>query len=510
MSSDNFEQKIREKFADAQIQPRPELWQNIEMQLADQRSRRRGLFWIFGDGLLGLLLLLLIVIPPFRHSGFTSELDKVYAQVTIDLSNTTPCEQESLLPSSQIVSAQNQSSESNPLSSSLALSESSDLSAQSLSGVNHPVDSLATNTDETIIDHRNNAPHTLRLASASGVSQNSLNLQEASITSLSEGSSSVSQSTAEQSGLLERQEPLPLDKLEKTVQKATDVQFEGHLHLPSYILDTHIKEEDPPLEGLALMPRRKWGFYGYVIQNYSFNQQLANLDLLSTDNTTYDFTTLNNRFQNAGDPLASQFLSIKFPRWHTQIGVGAEYFLHRNFSIQAGLAYTVSDYGYFLEGSINPSLNIPSSGAININQESLSFNTPEGFRNKQIELPVYLNYYLHRGRKAWVFSLGGAVSRNAIFASAFKAEKADLQSVYGNSRYASNLPTPQPELLVYRTFHAYLAGRIHYQYALSSNMHLYVGPNFQTQVSNVYEGEGARNQFPHRIGVELGIKWRRY
>ena len=191
--------------------------------------------------------------------------------------------------------------------------------------------------------------------------------------------------------------------------------------------------------------------------------------------------------------------------------MGVEYFLHRNFSVQSGLTYSASEYGYFLQGSIDPSsLNTSAPGAIVVNQESLNYSSPEKFRRTQLEIPLYFNYYLRKGRKALVFGLGGAINRN-INISPYSVEKTALDQIFTRSAFLStSLPTPEPELLVYKKYNAYIAGRIHFQYALNPNLHVYVGPHFQTQLTDIYDGQGASRQFPHRIGLELGIRWRKW
>ena len=308
MLSDNFERKLRDKFADAQITPRPEMWDQIEQGLAKKKSRRGGFFWLFGEGLLALSLLFFMLYS----QGPTIEdqaIDRNILKASIVIPAKTPCseEAEDYITKSAI--------EKSPVAEST--------NEQFSSAQNHSVQKIAPKADNSI--EKRKAPITTQSSSLIDIplnqaksdqltsDQSTIFEGEQNNPGLSAKNLRLTESIAIGSKLAEANQDIGQEaKKQSIVEKRTlrDISFSGSLPYPSYLLEKKIVEEKPGFETLSMPGIRRWGFYGFVRSGYGFRSEISVFNSLSAQ--AADFTTYDNTISNANNPLSGQYQSIRF------------------------------------------------------------------------------------------------------------------------------------------------------------------------------------------------------
>ncbi|MDX2249429.1 MAG: outer membrane beta-barrel protein [Bacteroidia bacterium] len=440
MSSEQFERKLSARFAEAQVSPRPEVWQNIEKQLAGSKPRRGGFFWWFGDGVFAATLLWALLLPGAdKGAGFTFV--------------ETACEP--------------------------ALEKEITLAAPTSLITQPAVESF----------------------------------------SLQPSPREITQALEPQTVQLPPQSPEPI-ATRIIVPSVEESKISGEIkinELPSlhYLLLPEVKNADVSSASLPGLKIKRWAFYTKISPEWAFDMTPPALALVSSDQSSqksFDYSSVESSFLSSGNQSSpGEILSVRFPRAQLHVSAGAEYFLSPKLSVQAGLGYSVSEYGIFQRGSLNSSVadqlaNNPS-GQLVITRSSFDFQPDEIFRIEQIELPVGVNYYLRRGRSSLVLSAG--ISFNRLVSrrtSSFEGNAADITQNFGRNTLFT-LPTPDSELLVYRKYHVYASGGAVYQYQLRPGLAFFTGPQVKYQLSDVFAGSAAVDQLPYRLGWQVGFKF---
>ena len=105
MPSESFERKLREKFAGAEIKPRPELWQTIEQEISPP-ARKGGLY---------LLLFELVFIAGLLFSG-TTQYFSIDPEVTDNFSQENIIDADQQLSDQAEISLSGQHTQQQPIS----------------------------------------------------------------------------------------------------------------------------------------------------------------------------------------------------------------------------------------------------------------------------------------------------------------------------------------------------------------------------------------------------------
>lgn len=509
MSSDKFEQKLKERFADVQITPRPEVWQNIEQQLASQPSRRGGFFWLFGEGLLALAILFLFysggkgdarlpVLPP-AGENVTAE------QITTrnDLSLVKEPDQS---PAPARESSGHVSTKANETRIAVKNPDPSLPLDKTTLSVKGP-ESVITQANPTAADNENPVSLTNERLAANSASSGQIG-SEVHPNILPAGTPVERKLNAEK---VQTTESIPEEKQ----GKPTLFIWNGSpVENRSYLLEERIDENNPDKLPVARLKTRRWAFWAQVTAENAFgiNSLIPERSLNAAPNTSFDYSMVENSFQASPSNAApDQVIGVNFPRSYGHVAAGAEYMLSRRFSLQAGLAYSVSSYGRYQRGTLNSTTSDLLSSGVNgnlvISLASFDFEPNEQFRTTQIEVPLYLNYYLRRKRSSFIFSLGGAgnyvLSRKEGLSP---TNLEDARNTFGRN-IVSNALIPDEDLLLSRKYHFYLGGNILWQYHLRSNMTFYTGPQYKYQITDIYAGDAASQQLRHRLGWQFGVKF---
>ncbi|MEZ4776032.1 MAG: outer membrane beta-barrel protein [Bacteroidia bacterium] len=471
MPFDQFERKISARFAEAQIPPRPEVWQNIEKQLVSSRSRRKGFFWLMGDGLFAAILFwgfISYANLPNRPALSPLQIVKTEAE-TVELTAAADC----------IESAIVETLPRKTFTAEKRLTEKKSVNTTTESSVGlqitHPV---TTNTaveglgETAYINKSQDHRVTTLMAEEATASSGSVKYASEKITI-----------SAIPSPDIYRLQPAPAVKV-------------GQQQLPDLKI-------------------RRWAFYLQASPEWAFDMERTNVLAVSQNDQagsrSFDYSSFESSFLSPSTQFSpGEILSVRFPRAHFQAAAGGEFYLRPNLSLQAGLGYAVSEYGIFRYGSLNPAIadqlaNNPS-GQVVISFSSFDFQPEEIFRTEQLELPVGVNYYLRRGRSSLVLSAGISGNRLVSRRTNYKANALDIENSFGRNTLSS-LPTPNAELLVYRKYHLYTSASATYQYQVQPQWAFFTGPQIKYQLTDVFAGSAAEDQLPYRFGWQVGVRF---
>ncbi|MEZ4826508.1 MAG: outer membrane beta-barrel protein [Bacteroidia bacterium] len=472
MSSDQFERKLSERFADARISPRPEVWANIEKQLSTSRPKRRGGFWLLGDGVFAAILLLgfwavgSAPMRPYTENAFHPVLETDTCNETLPASATG-----AVIAFSEI-----------PVSN-MAASEVADAEAATTYRK-----SLISGAATTYLTQ----PHSVGVPPVR---------------------------VAEIPEIAEIPTPNEISFAGKTaeVHVPENVSSLAYRSAPELTASLKVPPSDQMLPDQNDLKIHRWAFYAAASPEFAFNMSgPIRVDALQNDqgditSRSFDYSSVESSFLSSGSQnTPGEILSVRFPRTYFHAEAGAEYYLKPRLGLKMGLGYAVSGYGIFQKGSLDPSVadqlaNGPA-GQVVITRNSFDFQPDEKFRVEQIEIPVGVNYYLRSGRTSLVFSAGISANRTVSRSTAFQANSAELAKVYGSNTLAS-LPIPDAELLVYRKYHFCANAGVNFQYQILPSWALTAGPEIKYQLTPVFGGSASENQLPYRVGFQAGVKF---
>lgn len=474
MPFDQFERKISARFAEAQIPPRPEVWQNIENQLASSRSRRKGFFWLLGDGLFAAALLLGIISAPGISYNVEAQFSQIAQAETVGITDILVAED---CPDY----AESQSVQSNPVTPTFAENPS------------QPADHSAAKRE---VSAKRTITYMVEKAQ----------LPEKTVTS----DPQILQALISP----ETNRAQPSIAILQEAGAVKDVSIDKMRAPVTQVLKTS-EESAIPLENLPDLKIKRWAFYAQTSPEWAFDIEKPDVIAVSqsdqANNRSFDYSSVESSFLSSGSQFSpGEILSVRFPRAHFQAAAGGEYYLLPNLSLQAGFGYSVSEYGIFRYGSLNSAIadqltNNPN-GQLVITLSSFDFQPEEIFRTEQLELPVGMNYYLRRGRSSLVLSAGISANRLVSRRTEYKANTVDLENNFGRNTL-STLPTPDAELLVYRKYHLYGSFSALYQYQLKPEWAIFAGPQLKYQFADVFAGSAAQDQLPYRLGLQIGVRF---
>ena len=497
MPSELFERKLREKFAQAEVQPRPELWQTIEREISPP-AQRGGLYLLLFEVLIIIGLLFMGSSKYFQlesqptQSIANNALLGVVQHDTAQIHNEARTLALQKVPGGDSQSNRNESKEEKQEESLFASASverhiSQDRDQKSI----HLNAQARSKSEQQVDDEGSDAPsqHPLFISTTDKFEKSQLN---------DEPEAKLSDITS-------------TDKLEGV----KNVHVDERINHRSYFLNsTHsapaIFSQDP-----ILSRRKKWSVHGYV-SAFSAADRFAPFQL--QEDLAVDYAYIYPIDLSVGSyGQVERLFSVSYPKKGLSVGLHLEYSLNQRFSLQSGLNYSWFEIGRYFIGEINPFLNsdlVAGPNSFNLAQTPIS--GPLTFSYNQLEIPLWLNIQFARGNRSYFqFSLGGAANfgfgtnrqlgaaelRNGLFRLEAGSAQNDM-----NSRQAKNsLTSENPELLQYNDLNFYAGAGISYHFHLNERLRLYTGPDFTYQLTPIYLGEGSNGQPPYRLGLKLGI-----
>ncbi len=505
MSANQFERKLRERMMQAEITPRPEVWDQVAGRI-ESDDRRRGFFWLFFDWALGISLLLLFLLP-FQSAELSTALaaSPIPSEIQAPPISNVPASVEATPHQSGSETAPNLVQTKIPLNTKAA-----EIPVQVQVGSSpSQAPTIASQTDPVA-----QQPQVEMVPGTQSLQRRLLGITTSP-------------------GLLETEAAwVQTNSVPEAINLPTETGIAG---ATEYVADTEADEPEIVLDQIdshtqlaigTILPQvtaspipwklrshNKWAFRFFVRPERS-----TEIALGLTEDNAFSPVINNSRtaesnvvYGNYQPPNDETYYVVSHPQNSLTVGAHAEYFLNRRLSVQSGISVSTFELGSYEEGvvysndqlttGVGTPVSLDSVIALGLTDE-LSFDAASGssYRSLSIAIPIQLNYYLKRGRSSWM--IAGGVS----FAQ---------QYMGGTSRRASfqldgSLTNSGEEIASFsgRSFQSYVHTKILYERAISSRFALYVGPSFQYRLNRgSMTGIPGASPLRHRLGFEMGIRF---
>ncbi|MFK7925182.1 MAG: hypothetical protein AB8H47_24710, partial [Bacteroidia bacterium] len=190
-----------------------------------------------------------------------------------------------------------------------------------------------------------------------------------------------------------------------------------------------------------------------------------------------------------------------------------KYQLHKNWSLRSGLGLGFSNLGGLTQANvvydIFASPNTPDQG-------EWSYNQGPSLQNIQLEVPLTLQYRIHRAKGAFVLGSGLSFNRNlnnlsqARYNSESFTARSDAQAVFLVSDQANAVGlSDASQSLAYRSWNSFVLLQAQYERPISPRLALYGGPSFKYMLNDIFVGSLASQQAPFRLGLTAGVRFGR-
>ncbi|MDP5172034.1 MAG: hypothetical protein NWR72_17430 [Bacteroidia bacterium] len=463
MSSELFERKLRERFAQAEIQPPAELWDRIEAGIAPDSGKKRRLIWLWWP-LTALLLVssgLAWVFYPANTAGLAQGPQN---QTGVAAAPDMIADKDSCL---------------------LSLEESS-------MGIGHAKNDHVIS--ETEVKHATFSSAEINSTRSSRSTQSSIHIPQ----SEREPLLTVSSPPQNQEAEIPPHENVAIDQAYMPSAKLQPFwkNFSTKADLEESLASIHLnKVKRHGKWSLDLLARSQYatGFQpSFALSN------LSNADYAGYANRS-DFSTVGS----------SQVAAVAFPRWHQTLGLEVGHSIASRWRMSLGLEGKIGWGGMATLGSFAGGLspiNSPQDGAIVVEANSITFDEPMAFQHVTLSAPLRMSYLIQAGRGTLENSAGISLNRswtridtlNPVEALAFLVDERPQTGTLQMQ------PTPVLETVLW---HSDLRLRSRYLFPSRSTQQVFIGLECQTQVSAAFRGEAGVRQRPFSVGIEAGIRF---
>ncbi len=208
-------------------------------------------------------------------------------------------------------------------------------------------------------------------------------------------------------------------------------------------------------------------------------------------------------------PQADTLYNFVHPQTYLQIGVNLEYFFAKNWSIEGGLGFMLSEQAIlqqriYLDGIPIDSIGPTSSNPRN-NLEGAPLTTKASFKNKQLYIPLIINRYFSFKRSAINLSAGAIYSFRLRSSTQVDAFNSSIRSLYP---FTSDRSSSDPNFnFSQRNDQLHLIAKLSYQYRINPSLSLYAGPHIRYATQDEFSGSLVSTHRLWYMGLEAGLKW---
>lgn len=466
MSADQFERKLRDRFAQAEVPPPPALWDQIQAQVqATPPPARRRFLWLWWS--LAAVLLL----------GMGLGLGYVYfgeqpfaAPVTVGL--TTPAETPAATPSFS----------DSVLANPTAPSQSGEGAAQAAAP-----QPLATTR-----------PSATAATTASPVT----------------AASKPAPALTSHGFLPEAGNSLPANP-------GTDEGTPHQLPAQSVTLTAAVSQPAPPSLSASVPPalqrlRSGWSLNLYLKQQTAFTTDPSAASREPSLDT--DYAGFANNDAGFSDQSSNQQLAkVRFPRQHLALGMEVGKSLHPRWRVSLGLEGRLAFGGTAILGDIHVPTNIgtafPTNDATSLvyAAENAQYAPARNFVQWQLGAPLRIAYLQPLGTGKLEHSLGWSLNRSGVIRPSLTEEESQifLESAPNRNAMLQQSPAPASPVLNLYAWHHDLRLRSRWIFRSDRQGSMFLGAELQSQTAPIYGGDAAREQLSHYLGLELGYRWNR-
>ena len=505
MPSDQFEQRIRERFRNAELPPRPEVWDALEGRLKGEDKRKPIAFWWKLSGIAAGILLLL-----FAGYHFFSPPNLVQENGLQAVENMEPVPDAHLNKVPTLPKSQEREGESiPPEANSPELANAESTVSLEKEEVNH----IPVQVKEEPENPTQESWATIESPKTGPIEQNPID------SAILNAGSTMKEPTAE----LEKFDNISTVNLSQVLVE-TPV-LEGGTILIDPIAPV------PTLPVVSSSPR-SWAVSMYIRPEGTEiastpGIRLPQVDLIPSkllEANDASFADLESEFpdnslpgqnNSPSDTLVQRF---QYPSSGVSLGARIEYALGNRWSIQSGVGIYISNYG-----------EVETQQVVVYNTDSFDYSQLQNtqvdrFRTVQIEVPLYLSYALIQGRSS--LNISGGVSLYRRINQRLQGASVETVNLVRSPNFV-NSPSHRIEEIRNRDFSLSAGLRLLYQYQISPKVGIYMGPHWAGYaISPTYTLQGVslsddqmglgdsnastitNNKYLHRLGWEMGVQVR--
>ncbi|MDW3647164.1 MAG: hypothetical protein R8P61_08880 [Bacteroidia bacterium] len=492
MPSELFEKKLREKLSQATIPPSPELWNNIEAQVAGNDKRGLG-FWLL---LLALLLGSIGMLWGFWNYSSVNSPKQQLAEVQVE--SPAPVvkplvETHSTIESSSIEKAEN---------STIVIPEpKSSQETKRPSPTSHPSNPSQTNPPKSTTATYSSVAKKPSVFRSKALDAD---LNEKLIHTVPQHANTAQ---PESQGLSEPSSVSLYKEIEE--DNGMDLKI-THLDPLADVPEILKSPFNYPmtLQSQRASKSKRWSLLAYTdfhkgYRDLNLGNSLANEDL---------FLAPSNSDQPAGYQYeglnAPGNLQVVIPEESISLGILAEWKLNKRLSLQGGVEYGLFSLGTYNLNILDNSSSLPTS----------RFNSPLSSRNTQYRyhqfgIPLQVNYrILDRGRSSLEVYGGASVYAARAYSKSItqSANFYDFTASRGTTEnaFSNTISSDVPGLIQYHPFHLTYQAGFNFSRHLSDRHAIFFGPQIKFQGSPVYkEQQREINEIPYYVGFRLGFKF---
>ncbi len=453
MSSEQFEQKLRERLAQAEIAPPPALWEQIRAGIAPPPRRRRPLLWMWWSmaavSLLGMGLLWVNVEPAVQPAAIVVE--------PVPAAPEQPC-------SSPASPAQLPPAPRREAAAPVIPSRNSAISTKEESHFS-PEQPTSTPDLPTSVEPK-------------------VNPALAFYDPVIPGSAAT---TTEFGGALS-----PLAPAEATSLGHHPVLPASRLILPS-----------------ILPGRSKWSLDLGLSTAYAATAQST---IFVSKSYSADFVGYANRgLETQMEEV--QVASVRFPIWYLGLTSELGYAVAPRWRVSAGLLAQIGYGGRAVLGDVTGEDFVwaPVASFENaLDSSNVQFQSPAAFQHYSVGLPLSLYWIQPLGKGHMEHGVGWTLLRSWASTGRSLNQQEALQFDLGTNN-SQNLPAQPPvssPILEVLPWQSRLSLQTRYVAQAGSRLQWVLGAEISTQVNPAFAGQAAEKQRPFQVGLELGVRLR--
>ncbi len=460
MPGNNWEENIRKKMVKAEIEPKPEIWDQIASQLQQPRKSP------------------LLIIPFWYKVGIAS---CIFVGVLIWIWLSSPYIVKDV-PTDNIVSH-------SPIPPSGSLENTNYPSSSQDTTVN-----VSGETEELHINHSS--------PTASGINHSSSKKNQPHVNPTNTKFNAASE--------INRLSQLPIDLYHHSqfsfssadIRMLSDQSSLSNIPLKQLPLLASFYPEHKGYDSLELFPldmpiySSRWNWTLSSAFVYGFQNDVD----MSVDHRVFEETTTSTIPEftpDVPDPPQDTVWRSTFPRTGLSLRLGTSYRLASSWSIESGIYFSQSAAGNL--SRVQRSLFDPDEPTNASVEERTSEITR--FRLRQITLPLWLSKHVSSEKWHWQFSSGSQLNWHT-------QHQISLNQAEEIARLAP--PTTENYASYHSTWSFAVAGRVLLSRRLTESWFIYTGPEVSYRITDFSNTDNILfGPYRYQLGWSLGVNWQR-
>jgi len=468
MPSDNFEQKLRERLASAEISPKASVWESISRQMG------KTPWWRTKQIALAAILVLLIGLTGLGYLIFYPKPHTPLADLPIvetsPFNSPDRLQLDTLDEGLSSDEAKRSKRDKGKTVQTQISSELSDLEPTKSSKKSRNPDFLQDQVVDKPAENNTNINHTKALDRATSVQERREDDGQGVLSDshLPNRDANVSSYKHDNQAIISPVSHIPTVSIAGSTEELQSAPFTGK---PAEFTTTQWSWR------IFAAPSLPWYTSTSLRVN---NEDLFVPNQMGTVNT-------------------SSFYDITYSRTGIEAGAEVAYHINDRWQVKMGLGVFRSGL-HKLELLGHEGINFDEAGTDRFTEMNQGFsgddkNNLESFRTFQLMIPLEASFTLNQGTGVWVVSGGLTLNRDL----------AGVQDLPEVSQTSENANVITRKLIDANPMHLNATLGISYQFYLKPGMFMYVGPSHSYGLTSIYETAAGKPIYLNRLGLRVGI-----